>query len=585
MAFDAGMTAAVAAELREKVLGGKIEKVYQPQRDEITLSLRGAEQNRRLLLSASGSCPRVGLSAAVRENPQSAPMFCMLLRKHLSGAVISGVVQPGFERVLRIDFETRDELGFACSRSLICEVMGKWSNIIFTDGEDKILGVLRPVDFSVSHKRQVLVGMKYELPPAQQDKCNPLSETQEGFMQRLAAAGDEPCDKFLLRTYQGISPLTAREISFLASLSADKPADACSPRLLWDAFNGVMERIRNEKFEPVLIAETDGTPVEYSFFPVKQYGLRAKCTPMPDFGALLDAYFEQKDRVARLRQRANDIFKLLLAAQNRLSRKLTVLHKELSDCDQMDAWRRAGDLITGNIYQLQRGMTSAELTDWEDEKQKTVRVALDSRLTPSQNAQKYYKKYNKAKTAQRVLTEQIESAQTELAYLDTVFDALTRAQTESDLAEIREELYESGYASRMKNQPKSKKKQYRPMEFVTDEGFRVLCGKNNLQNEYITHQLAQRHDWWFHVKNAPGSHVILCCEGKEPGEKSFTQAAMIAAYYAKRGEAKHIAVDYTQVYQLKKVPGARPGMVIYHSNYSAYVTPDEQAVLRLRIKE
>lgn len=585
MAFDAGMMAAVAAELQQTIIGSKIEKIYQPGKDEITLCLRGV--TRRLMVNVSGDRPRVCLTKLVRENPQVAPMFCMLLRKHLSGAVLREVHQEGFERVLRFKFETRDEMGYPCTRYLICEIMGKWSNLMFCNEADKILAVLRPVDFTTSQKRQVLPGMTYTLPPAQDHKTNPLQETQNSFLQRLRAAQDMPTDRFLLSAYSGFSPLTAREISFQACLDVSRPANACDPILLYQSFSRVVQYITSQYFTPVLLRDETGNVTEYSWFEIAQYGLHASCEHCTDFGSLLDAFYEEKDRTSRLHQRAGDIFKLLSAAQSRLSRKYNILKKELADTENMETYKRYGDLITGNIYCLSRGMANADLTDWSDPDQRQVRVKLDVRLTPAQNAQRYYKKYNKAKTAQTMLQTQIKHTEEELTYLDTVFDALSRAQSSTDLDEIREELERTGYATRKTQTKKTAtRKQYHPMEFVTDEGYTVLCGKNNLQNEYITHTRADRHDWWFHVKNAPGAHVILVTNGQEPDALSFTQAATIAATYSGRGEgeAKHITVDYTQVHNLKKVPGAKPGMVIYHTNYAAYVTPDPGLCERLRVK-
>ena len=396
-----------------------------------------------------------------------------------------------------------------------------------------------------------------------------------------------PTDRFLLSAYSGFSPLTAREISFQACLDVSRPANACDPILLYQSFSRVVQYITSQHFTPVLLRDETGNVTEYSWFEIAQYGLHASCEHCTDFGSLLDAFYEEKDRTSRLHQRAGDIFKLLSAAQSRLSRKYNILKKELADTENMETYKRYGDLITGNIYCLSRGMSNADLTDWSDPDQRQVRVKLDVRLTPAQNAQRYYKKYNKAKTAQTMLQTQIKHTEEELTYLDTVFDALSRAQSSTDLDEIREELERTGYATRKTQTKKTAtRKQYHPMEFVTDEGYTVLCGKNNLQNEYITHTRADRHDWWFHVKNAPGAHVILVTNGQEPDALSFTQAATIAATYSGRGEgeAKHITVDYTQVHNLKKVPGAKPGMVIYHTNYAAYVTPDPGLCERLRVK-
>ncbi|MBQ8578859.1 MAG: NFACT family protein [Clostridia bacterium] len=587
MAFDAGMVAAVAAELRRTLPGGRVDKISQPEKDEITLAVRVADGTyARLCISAGNNNPHINLTSQQKENPMTAPMFCMLLRKHLSGARVLDVRQKGFERVIELRFETRDEMGFLCERRIIAEIMGKYSNIIFCDGENKILGAVKPVDFSTSQKRQVLPGMTYELPPPQ-DKRDPLTETEEGFLSLAEnAPAGQAADKFIVNNYLGIAPVTAREMVFSVAGKTDVPMSMMPAKLLWGAFSAVFDNIRAEHFVPVLLSDENDKPVEYAFIETKQYGSNIKAETVESFGVLIDRYFAERDHVDRVKQRAADIFKLLTNAETRLNKKILQQEKELDDCKEKDKFKKWGDLVTANIWQLERGMTEAELIDYETEDLSTVKIALDNRLSPSQNAQKFYKRYNKAKNAESALTEQILLAKGELAYLDTVFDALTHAETENDLDEIRDELYHSGYASRMKSYAQRKNKPVKPLEFRTTNGYRVLCGKNNHQNEYITHKLAGRGDIWFHIKNQPGSHVVLFCgedDFDSVPEQDFTDAATIAAYYSKSGEAKHVAVDYTPVRNLKKPPSAKPGMVIYHKNWSAYVTPDEKAVDAMRI--
>ena len=593
MAFDAGMVAASAAELRHTLTGGRIDKIYQPEKDEIVLVIRcGGGDYARLSVSAGSGNPHIGITAQQKENPMTAPQFCMLLRKHLSGAHILEVTQPGFERVIVLRMEARDEMGFSVERRLICEIMGKYSNIIFTDGDLRIIGAVRVVDFSTSQKRQVLPGMKYELPPSQ-DKKNPLDEDRDGFLAAFAAAVPEQrAEKFIMETYQGISPLIARETVFSLCARTDASVGELPGDGLWKAFSAVLSCIREERFTPVLITDEDGKPAEYSFMPIAQYGTEMHTETAASFGALIDRYFAARDHADRIKQRAADIFRLLANAETRLTRKIAQQKKELLACAEKDSYKKQGDLITANIWQLRRGMTEAELVDYETENLETVRVALDTRLTPSQNAQRYYKRYNKAKNAESALAEQIALAEEEFSYLKTVFDSLTHAETEGDLDEIRDELYHAGYASRMKAYTERKNRPVKPMEFRTSGGYRVLCGKNNHQNEYITHKLASKNDIWFHAKNTPGSHAVMFCadtlnaDGIDAiPERDFTEAAVIAAYYSTAGDAKHVPVDYTFVRNLKKPPNAKPGMVIYHTNWSAYVTPDEKTVSALRVKK
>ncbi len=585
MAFDAGMVAAVAAELRSTLIGGRVDKIGQPEKDEITLTVRIADGSyKRLAISAGSNNPHINITSAQKENPMTAPMFCMLLRKHLSSSRILSVTQHGFERVIELVLETRDEMGFLCKRHLIAEIMGKYSNIIFTDEDYKIINAIKPIDFSTSQKRQVLPGMRYELPPAQEKK-NPLEETESGFSAAYATAGPEQkADKWIVSTYLGISPLVAREIVYTVCGRTDAPTAAVAETALWMAFSRVLDDIRMEHFTPVLVSDVNGKPVEYCFLPILQYGPAAAVEYPESFGSLIDRFFTDRDHVDRVKQRAADIFKLLANAESRLRRKIAAQELELAECAEKDNYKKWGDLITANIWQLSRGMTDAELIDYETESLDSVHIKLDNRLTPSQNAQRFYKRYSKAKHAEIALAAQIEVAQNEISYLETVFDALTHAEIEADLDEIRDELYHAGYASRMKAYETRKKKPMRPMEFVTTNGYRVLCGKNNQQNEYITHKLAAKNDYWFHAKNVPGSHVILFCadDGDDIPEQDFTDAAVIAAYYSKAGEAKHAEVDYTLVRNLKKPPQAKPGMVIYHTNWSAYVTPSEEVVKKLR---
>ncbi len=583
MAFDAGMLACTLHEIRSAALGARIEKVYQPERDEIVLQMRSFEGGKRLLINAGSNNPRIGFSETQKENPQNPPMFCMLLRKYLQGAKLCEVSQADFDRVAFLGFETRDEMGFACRRYLIAELMGKYSNLIFADGDKKIITALRTTDFSLDSLRQLLPGMVYALPPAQ-DKRNPLHVSEAEFLSELASApAERGADKWLVGRFSGVAPVVAREMVFLATGHTDTPIRYCFGEDLWREFSAVMGRIRRGDFAPSMVLEGE-KPVEYSFLPLCQYGdLERK-----DFvhaGKLLDAFFETRDREQRVHQRASDILRLLTNAEARLRRKLDAQRGELADCERGSEYKKYGDLITANIYRLSRGQTVAEFDDYEDMREDgsfaRVRVELDGRLSPAANAQRYYKRYNKAKTAKIELTRQMELGEAELAYLYTVFEALSRAESPADLSEIRDELYRSGYASRMKSYTLHKAHKPVIMQFRTPDGMRVLCGKNNVQNEYITHKLAEKHDYWFHAKQVPGSHVLLVTEGREPTDLDFTVAAEIAAYYSK-AEGANIGVDYVLAKHVKKPAGAKPGFVIYHTNWTAYVTPNGEKIASLR---
>ena len=588
MAFDAGMLACTIAEIREKSLGARVEKVFQRERDEIVLQIRSVEGGKRLLINAGSNNPRFGFTTEQKENPMTPPMLCMLLRKHLQGAKLTDVRQEGFERVVTLEFETRDEMGFACRRYLIAEIMGKYSNLIFANEEKKIVSALHIVDFSTSALRQILPGMTYELPP-KQDKADPMQTDEQTFLRMLCEGGvDRPLDKWICGSFLGISSAVAREIAFRATGRIDTPLGLCRPERVAQAFFEIVSMIRNSDFAPAIVL-SDGKPVEYAFCELRHYGASFEVRPYESAGEMMDDFFHTRDRENRVRQRAADVLRILTNADTRIRKKLELQRGELKDCDKGEEYKKNADLITANLYQLSRGMKSAELIDYEDYHEDgsfgVCTIALDSRLSPSANAQVYYKKYNKSKTARVELTKQIALGEAELQYIDTVFDALRHAETAADLSEIRDELYRSGYASRMKNYSASKK-QHAPVvaEFCTGGGYRVLCGKNNLQNEYITHKLASKNDYWFHVKNMPGSHAVMLCNGEEPDAENFTEAAEIAAYFSKGADGQNVEVDYTFVRNVKKPAGSKPGFVIYHTNWSCIVTPNEEKIQKMRVK-
>ena len=585
MAFDAGMLACTLSEIRRAALGARIEKVYQPERDEIVLQMRSFEGGRRLCINAGSNNPRIGFTALIRENPQNPPMLCMLLRKYLQGAKLTEVSQADFDRVCYLGFETRDEMGFECKRYLIVELMGKYSNLFFADGDKKIITALRTSDMSLDSVRPMIPGMIYTLPPAQ-DKHNPLAVSHEEFFAIFNELPvDRPCDKALVAAFSGIAPVVAREIVYRATGHTDTPVRYCFFEDIEREFFSVTDCIKNEEFAPCVILDGE-KPVEYSFLPLTQYS-GCEVREIASAGEALDAYFGTRDNIQRIHQRASDILRLLTNAESRIKKKLELQRAELCECEKGSEYKKYGDLITANIWRLSRKEDFADFEDYEkmdeDGNVPTVRVSLDRRLSPAANAQRYYKRYNKSKTAKIELTKQIELGEAELAYVYTVFDALTRAETPTDLSEIRDELYRAGYASKMKSYSAHKSHAPVVMQFETPDGMRVLCGKNNLQNEYITHKLAEKHDYWFHAKASPGSHVVLITEGREPTDSDFTVAAEIAAYYSK-AEGDNIAVDYTLSKNVKKPSGGKPGFVIYHTNWTAYVTPNGDKIAAMRKK-
>ncbi len=569
MAFDAGMVGAVAHEINERINGARVEKVYQPEKDELVLALHTKEGNLRLSIAAGANNPRISFVTRQKENPPTPFLFCTLARKHLTGAKILSVRRVDFERVVEIAFDSRDEMGFYETKYMYAEIMGKYSNLIFTDKDKKILGVLRPVDFTTSTKRQLLGGMFYELPP-KQDKLSPLALSKDEFMARAENAPDMATEKFITSNYMGISSLVAREI---ACRSVERIG--LSPAFVWDVFSAFAEGLQNNKYRPTIVYE-GSKPIAYSFMPIKQYGEGFRVEERESCSEVIEEFFDVKDNLEHSKKRASDLFKLVTNAKARLSKKLALQEAELAECAKKEEYKRVGDLITANMYQLKRGMTKVKVIDYYDEEMPEVEITLDSRLAPAQNAQSYYKKYNKAKHAEKELALQIEAAEEELRYIDTVADSLERAVGQSELDEIRRELLSAGYGSKIKKAAAAKPIKTKPLEYVTSGGYRLLCGKNNLQNDHITTKVAAKSDWWFHVKNAPGSHVIMFLDGKdEPDAKDFTEAAALAAFHSSLSDGESVAVDYTEVRYIKKPAGAKPGFVTYTTYWTAYVTPQD----------
>lgn len=583
MALDAGMVSAISAELDIRLSSGKIEKIYQPERDQVVFIMRAGGEILKLCASASSNNPRVNITGIPKENPSVPPMFCTLLRKHLAGGKIAGVRQYGFERVIEIAFDAKDEMGYLIRRYLICELLGKFSNLIFTDENYRILGVVKPVDFTTSSKRQVLPGMIYEMPPVQ-EKEDPLCSTKEGFMELYRSSTPEmKCDKWITANYLGVSSLVAREMTYCAGNCVDATLSQVNPSVLWEVFSNVFLRIKEKTFSPCLIKK-DGKPMEYSFMPITQYGTECEKVDFSSVSSVLDAYYEARENEERLHTRAQDLLRLVTNALSRLDRKMDLQRKELALCRDKEKYKQYGDLITANLYALKRGDTEVCLVNYYDEEMPEVTLILDSRLSPAANAQYYYKRYGKLKNAEDELAKQLAIAENERRYLESVWDLLQRATGPSDLADIRDELAQAGYASRIrKNETNGKKKAAtKPIQYRTSNGYVVYVGRNNLQNDELSFKKAQRDDFWFHVHAAPGSHVILCCaDMPEPPAEDFTEAAMIAAHHSSLSDGAMVTVDYTKVRHLKRPPGAKPGFVIYHTNYSANVVPDKEKVAAL----
>ena len=591
MPLDAICLGAVTEELNHVLTGCRVEKVYQPDRDEIVLQTRGQGGARRLLVSIAAGAPRVHFIDAARENPATPPMFCMLLRKHVQGAKIAAVVQPAVERMLTIELDTTDEMGVACKKHLVCELMGKHSNVILCGEDNRIIDAMRRVDGDLSGKRQVLPGLFYRLPPAQ-EKHDPFALSGAGLSAALQSAdGEMGLDRYLLSQLLGFSPLLCRELSYRATGDAAKPVGKLTAEeqlRLAQVFEDLKSYLTEKRWKPFLLTKTEDHAVfDFSFLPITQYEGLMTVSQEQSFSDLLAAFFEKKGKAERMARRSADLHKTVVNARDRLARKLAAQQKELDATQNREQYKRLGDLITANLYQLEKGMNKAVVVDYYDEACPEVEVALDVRLTPQQNAQKYFKLYNKAKTAEEVLTQQLAQGRADLDYLESVLVALGEAESERDLAQLREELTQAGVLSN--KQARNKKQRVKPVaakpfHYRSSDGFDIFAGKNNLQNDLLTLKTAFKSDIWFHTQKIHGSHVILVADGREPTDQAMTEAAMIAAYHSKARQSSLVPVDYTPVRQVKKPAGAKPGMVIYHVDQTAYVTPDEAAVERLRIE-
>ena len=587
MPLDALCLSGVVHELQNALSGAKIDKIYQPGRDEVVLALRAPAGNVKLLLSANPSHPRAHLTQISRENPDKPPMFCMLLRKHLSGARLLELVQPPMERVVDLRLEALDELGDRVERRLVLEAMGRHSNLILLDGEGRIMDCLRRVDSDMSARRQVLPGLFYRLPPAQ-EKLDPSSLDRAALESALAAAPEESqADKWLLDTFGGLSPLICRELAFRAGGATDarlhQMGEGGRSRLL-DELEGLLRSVQENSFTPVML-EKEGHPSDFTFQPISQYGPAVSCVPFPSFSALLDRFYEQRENQERVRQRGQDLIRSVTHARDRAARKIGLQEQELAATRDRERLRQFGDIITSNLHAMEKGMSRLTAADFYDPECPQIHIPLDPLLTPQQNAAKYYKEYNKAKTAESILTLQLEKGRRDLDYLNSVLEAIALAEGERDLQEIRQELTDTGYLRRpSKARDRGKRVASKPMEFRSSSGLRISVGKNNTQNDLLTTKQAFKSDLWFHTQKIHGSHVILWTEGGQPDLTSIQEAAQLAAWFSQGRESGKVAVDYTPVKYVKKPGGARPGMVVYTTYETAYVAPDGDLAQRLRVK-
>ncbi len=581
MGFDGFTVRAMTHELKNKTVGCRVEKVLQPSKDEIYLLLHGDNGKLKLAVNGGASLPRIGITKQNPENPKVPPMFCMLMRKHLTGARISGVSQPGFERVIVIDFESYDEMGYGTGRKLITEIMGRYSNIVLCRDDLTIISILRPVDFTTSSKRQMLPGMKYEMPPAQ-GKKNPFDETECEFKSKLMDTPG-PYEKTLLNSYSGFSPLTAGEIV----RRAEKKYGQCNPETLYKEFSLFVKDAKNNDYHPVVIMSSNGKVMDFSPFHISSTAEFCVTVQVDGISEASDRFYSERESLERERQLTGATEKVIRNIENRLVRKLELQKKELAATSGKDDYKRRADLITANIYLFKGRERKIKVKEYIAENdggysERETEIELEKGLSASQNAQKLYKKYTKAKNAEKEISRQIVLGEEELRYIISISDALSRVKERSELDEIMTELEMSGYVHNKEDETRSRKKKSAqnpktavsaPMRLMTSSGMEILVGKNNLQNDCLTFRTAGKDDYWFHVKNVPGSHTVLVCRGKEPSETDLTEAASVAAYYSKMCDSDKVQVDYTKIRNVKKPSGARPGYVIYDRYNTANVRP------------
>ena len=566
MAFDAFFLSAVLEEVKARCIGARIDKIHQPSRDTLILQMHSREYRSKLLFAANPTAPRLHLTGASPENPSEPPMFCMLLRKHLMGAKLSEVTQIPMERWAEFTFDCTDEMGFPVRKRLVAELMGRTCNLYLLSPEGRIIDCLRRIGLDESAKRAALPGLMYQQPEAI-TKDNPLNvENFRGFFDKPGA--DQICDR-LMDTFGGLSPLVCREAALFAAGATDaRPDPRDEEEIARKLQLFFAEHLNHPK--PCYYALSDGTPKQFAFCPIRQYGDYREAE---SFGQLLDMYYTVRDRKDAMRQKSQAVRKTVQNLCTRLTRKLAIQEKELEATYDRERLRQLGDIVTANIHKIVKGQTTVSCEDFYDEEMKVIDIPISPILSPQGNAARFYKDYTRMKNAEKELTKQIELGENELYYLRSVLEELSRAQTDAELEEIRRELQEGGYIRADSSKKKMKQGKVPPMRFESTDGYPIYVGRNNRQNEELTFRLARKDDIWCHASKVHGSHVIISCGGTTPPDDTITQAAQLAAYYSEISGGQNIPVDVTAVKQVKKIPNGKPGMVIYHSYKTVIANP------------
>ena len=568
MAFDAYFLTAVLDEIREKAIGARVEKIHQPSRDTVILLLRCEQGREKLLFAPNPAAPRLHMTTANPENPPEPPMFCMLLRKHLQGARLASITQPSMERAATFRFDCTDEMGYPVQKSLVAELMGRTCNLYLLGPDGHIIDCLRRIGLDETTKRPALPGLCYQEPEAVQ-KQNPLEWNVENYVNLLMTPGSDVLADRLMDTLGGLSPLVCREAALFAAGDVDTRVEALDISTVAEKlYLFFQENLKHP--EPWYYAQADGMPKQFAFCPIREYG---SCQKAESFTALLDQYYIVRDRRDAMRQKSQSLRKTVSNLCQRIQRKLAIQEKELEATYDRERLRQLGDIVTANIHRIVKGTTTLEAEDFYDEEMKTIQIPISPILSPQQNAAKFYKDYTRMKNAEKELTKQMELGEQELKYLQSVLDELNRAQTEPELEEIRQELAAGGYVRLDAARKRMKQSKLAPMRFESTDGYPIYVGRNNRQNDELTFKLARKDDIWLHAQKVHGSHVIISCGGVKPPDDTITQAAQLAAYYSESTGGQNIPVDVTPVKQVRKLSGAKPGMVIYHTYNTVIVNP------------
>jgi predicted ribosome quality control (RQC) complex YloA/Tae2 family protein len=586
MALDGILLNCILAELEDKIIGGRIDRVYQPERDEIHIVIRQNNQDRKLLISASPNYPRIHLTKTQKSNPITPPVFCMVLRKHLLGGRIIGIEQPHFERILILSVEARDELGDLSVKRLIVEIMGRHSNIILVDDKDLIIDSIKRIGEGISRLRQVLPGSSYNFPPSQ-NKHNPLIQDEITLKSILGMSLDSKrAVRIIFDSFTGVSRVTAQEIVYRAEIDNTKEQSSTEDSYLGEglfhSFLDFFEAVKRMDYRPTILKDESGRPLDIFPFPFYQFPADLE-EHYNSISIALDTFFETRDRIERIRQRTSNISKILNTNLSRAQKKRGILLDEYEKAKNADKYKLFGELILANLYQIPDGLDKVELVNYYDSDGKPIEIPLDERKTPSQNAQDFYKKYSKAKNALVMIKKQLKDADDEIQYLETQLDNLEKCTEEIEIQEIQQELAEEGYIKlrSKRKQPKGSIKS-KPYHFISSDGFDIYVGKNNTQNDRLTLRTAEPNDLWLHTKEIPGSHVVVKSQGQRIPNTTLLEAGILAAYYSKAKDSSNVPVDYCPRKNVRKPNGAKPGMVIYDNYKTMYVTPSEDVVNRLK---